>query len=382
MIYLDHNATTPLDPFVFQEMEPYLKDLFGNSSSSYLIGREAKAALENARKTIAEGIGAKSHEVIFTSGGTEANNLAIRGVARALKSKGNHIITSSVEHKSVLKTCQMLEKEGFRVTYLPVDADGIVDPDDVRKNIEKQTILISIMLANNETGVIQPVREIGIIASQEDVLFHTDAVQAVGKIPVLVDDLLVDILSVSGHKLYGPKGIGALYIREGTQIEPIITGGDQESKLRAGTENIPSIVGLSKALSLAIGEMDVTSKNISIMRDKFESNILKRITDVQINGISAPRLPNTSSVSLKYVEGESVLLHLDLMGIYASSGSACTTGSPEPSHVLMAMRVPQFIAQGTIRISLGKNNTEKEIDTTLEALCEITEKLRKISSIR
>lgn len=382
MIYLDHNATTPLHPDVFQAMEPYLKEQFGNASSSYRLGREAKIALENSRKKIAECLGANAHEIIFTSGGTESDNLAIRGIARSLRTKGNHIITSRIEHHAVLNTCEDLEKEGFRVTYLPVDSNGQIDPDDVRRQIDKETILISIMLANNETGVIQPIPEVGVLARQEGIVFHTDGVQAIGKIPVNVDDLCVDLLSISGHKLYGPKGVGALYVRHTTPLAPILTGGHHERNLRAGTENLPGIVGLAEALSMATRNQRATAQKLSNLREQFESTILRKIDGVQINGANAPRVPNTSNMCFQFIEGESILLHLDIKGICASSGSACTTDSPEPSHVLLAMGVPARAAQGAIRFSLGKDNRDDEMDYVIEALIEITAKLRKISSVK
>jgi cysteine desulfurase len=381
MIYLDHNATTPMHSRVFRAMEPYLKERFGNASSSYQTGREARTALENSRTTVAGCIGAGPKEIIFTSGGTESNNCAVRGVARALGEKGDHIITSSIEHHAVLKTCQALEKEGFRVTYLPVGSDGRVDPDDVRKNLDQRTILISIMYANNETGVIQPIREIASIAREKNIIFHTDAVQAVGKIPFAVNDLGVDLLSISGHKIYGPKGIGALYVREGIPLQPILTGGHHEHNLRAGTENIPSIVGLAQAMSMATQHLNAASEKLSALRQRLESGILNRIDDVQINGLQAPRLPNTSSISFRLIEGESILLHLDLRGICVSTGSACTTDSPEPSHVLTAMGILPQAAQGTIRFSLGEDNTKEEIDCVIDALCDITTRLRNISSL-
>jgi cysteine desulfurase len=382
MIYLDHNATTPLHPDVFQTMEPYLREQFGNASSSYRLGREAKTALENSRKKVAACLGAKDHEIIFTSGGTESDNLAIRGIARALRGKGNHIITSRVEHHAVLRTCDDLEREGFRVTFLPVDASGQISPDDVRRHIDEGTILISIMAANNETGVLQPIYEVGALARQKGIIFHTDAVQAVGKIPVNVDDLSVDLLSISGHKFHGPKGVGVLYVRHNTPMAPILTGGHQEHHFRAGTENIPGIVGLAEALSVATQNLSTATHKLSTLRQRFESAVLSKIDGVQINGVSAPRVPNTSSICFQFIEGESILLHLDLKGICASSGSACSTESPEPSHVLMAMGVPARTAQGAIRFSLGKDNTDEEIDFVIDALVDITAKLREISSIR
>ena len=382
MIYLDHNATTPLHPDVFQTMEPYLREQFGNASSSYRLGREAKTALENSRKKVAACLGANAHEIIFTSGGTESDNLAIRGIARALRGKGNHIITSRVEHHAVLRTCDDLEREGFRVTFLPVDASGQISPDDVRRHIDEGTILISIMAANNETGVLQPISEVGALARQKGIIFHTDAVQAVGKIPVNVDDLSVDLLSISGHKFHGPKGVGALYVRHNTPMAPILTGGHHEHHFRAGTENIPGIVGLAEALSVATQNLSTATHRLSTLRQRFESAILNKIDGVQINGVNAPRVPNTSSICFQFIEGESILLHLDLKGICASSGSACSTESPEPSHVLMAMGVPARTAQGAIRFSLGKDNTDEEIDFVIDTLVDITAKLREISSIR
>lgn len=381
MIYLDHNATTPLHPEVFRAMEPYLREQFGNASSSYFIGRSAKAALESARKKVAECLGAVPEEIIFTGGGTESDNIAIRGVAYALRSRGNHIITSKIEHHAVLKTCQSLEEEGFRVTYLPVDAGGRIDPDDVRAAIGKDTILITIMYANNETGVIQPLEEVGVIAKEREVIFHTDAVQAMGKIPVDIKTLQVDLLSLSGHKFYGPKGVGALFVKRGTPLKPPFTGGHHEHNIRPGTENIPGIVGLAEALSLATSHLPETAQKLTGLRDRFESTIVRKIEGVRINGADAPRVPNTSSVSFQFIEAESILLHLDLKGIYASSGSACSTGSPEPSHVLVAMGVPSSFAQGTVRFSMGKDNRDDEIDYVIQSLMEITRKLRAISSV-
>jgi cysteine desulfurase len=382
MIYLDHNATTPLHPDVFRVMEPYMREQFGNASSSYRLGRSAKSALEASRKSIAGCLGAQPDEIVFTSGGTESDNIAIRGVAHALRSKGNHVITSQIEHHAVLKTCQDLEREGFRVTYLPVDSGGQINPDDVRGHIGAETILITVMLANNETGVIQPLFEVGRIAREKQIMFHTDAVQAVGKIPVDVNELSVDLLSLSGHKFYGPKGVGALYVRRNTPINPPFAGGHHERNIRPGTENIPGIVGLAEALLLATGNLPEVAQKLTGLRQRFESTVLRKVNSVQINGGNAPRVPNTSNMSFQFVEGESVLLHLDLKGIYASSGSACSTDSPEPSHVLVAMGVPARTAQGTIRFSLGKDNTDDQIDYVIEALMDIVLRLREISSVR
>ena len=382
MIYLDHNATTPLHPDVFRVMEPYMREQFGNASSSYRLGRSAKSALEASRKSIAGCLGAQPDEIVFTSGGTESDNIAIRGVAHALRSKGNHVITSQIEHHAVLKTCQDLEREGFRVTYLPVDSGGQINPDDVRGHIGAETILITVMLANNETGVIQPLSEVGRIAREKQIMFHTDAVQAVGKIPVDVNELSVDLLSLLGYKFYGPKGVGALYVRRNTPINPSFAGGHHERNIRPGTENVPGIVGLAEALLLATGNLPEVAQKLTGLRQRFESTVLRKVNGVQINGGNAPRVPNTSNMSFQFVEGESVLLHLDLKGIYASSGSACSTDSPEPSHVLVAMGVPARTAQGTIRFSLGKDNTDDQIDYVIEALMDIVLRLREISSVR
>lgn len=381
MIYLDHNATTPMHPEVLEAMLPFLKDGFGNPSSYYRTGREARTALEQARSTIAGYIGARPEEIIFTSGGTESDNLALRGAARALRSKGNHIITSSIEHLAVLNTCRDLEQEGFRVTYLPVDAQGRIDPGAVKQHICQQTILISIMQANNEIGVMQPVEETGALARALGIVFHTDAVQAVGKIPVNVDSLFVNMLSVSGHKVYGPKGTGILFVRKGTPLNACLTGGHQERNVRAGTENVASAVGLAKAMTIACSGMEQEQVRLSMFRDRLEELLLQKIDDIIIHGKAAPRVPNTTSISFLSVEGESVLLHLDLRGICASAGSACTTGTTEPSHVLRAMGVTAQVAQSALRFSLGKDTNEKDIDTVAEALSDIIEKLRRVSSI-
>jgi cysteine desulfurase len=379
-VYLDHNATTPLDQRVFDAMKPYLVEHYGNPSSPHYYGRLAKQALEESREKIATAINAKTEEIIFTSGGTEADNLALRGIAlRSLRKKG-HIITSSIEHHAVLRTCSALEKNGYSVTYLPVDNQGRVNPDDVKASIRKDTILISVMLANNETGVVEPIEEIGGIARESGIPFHCDAVQAVGKKPVDVNALCADLLSISAHKLYGPKGIGALYVRKGIRLSPMITGGHHERTLRAGTENVAGIVGFAHALKIGIDEMDIYSSKVSSLRDRFESALLERIPFSTVHCTQAERLPHCSSVGFRSVEAESILLHLDLKGIAASSGSACTTGESEPSHVLTAMGISPEIAQGTVRISLGKENTEEEINYTLDALEHSIGSLRNISS--
>ena len=381
MIYLDHNATTPVNPGVFESMVPYLTQHFGNPSSPYSIGHEGKLVLESSRNKVAACIGAEADEIVFTSGGTESNNLAVRGAVKALKNRGCNIITSSVEHYAVLKTVRDLEKDGFGITYVPVDSRGVVDPGDVKKNITSQTILISIMHANNETGAVQPIEEIGAIAREKNIVFHTDAIQAAGKIPVDVNRINADLLSVSAHKIYGPKGVGALYIRKGTPVSPVLTGGHHEYGLRAGTENIAGIVGFAEALTLAAESLLEESKRIECLRDRLEKKVAEEIKGVHVNSVEALRLPNTTSINFRAIEAESILLHLDLKGICASSGSACTMGSSIPSHVLLSMGLDLRAAQGAVRFSLGKDNTEDDIDATVEALVEITDKLRKISSI-
>jgi len=379
-VYLDHNATTPLDKRVFEAMKPYFIENFGNASSPHQYGRLAKMALEDSRGIVARAIGAKTEEIIFTSGGTEADNLALRGIAYHKGRRKGHIITSSIEHHAVIKTCNLLEKDGFAVKYLPVDGQGRVDPDDVKESIRNNTILISLMLANNETGVIEPVAEVGKIAREYDIPFHCDAVQAAGKVTVDVENLYTDLLSLSSHKIYGPKGIGALFVKSETQLSPVITGGHHEKGLRAGTENIAAIVGFAHALKIANEEIDIYQKKILNLRNKLESDILDRIEQVEIYSSKACRLPHTSCIGFASVEAESVLLHLDLKGIAASSGSACTTGEPEPSHVLRAMGVSPELAQGSIRISLGRGNTEDEIDYTVDVLENVVSQLRNISS--
>jgi cysteine desulfurase len=376
-IYLDHNATTPMDKRVLEAMLPYFSEKFGNPSSIHTSGREAKQAIEDARRKVAELLGAEPEEIIFTSGGTEADNMAIKGMAFARKE--GHIITSSIEHHAVLNAVKWLEKRGFEVTYLPVDKYGIVDPDDVRKAIKGNTILISIMFANNEVGTIEPIGEISKIAKEASIPFHTDAVQAVGKIPIDVKELGVDMLSLSGHKFYGPKGIGALYIRKGMRVESLLHGGEHEKRMRAGTENVPGIVGLGKAAEIALLEMGEEEKRIRKLRDKLEKGIAERIPEVIILGHPEKRLYNTLGICVKYVEGESILLQLDFEGIDVSSGSACTSGSLEPSHVLLAMGLPHEIAHGSIRFSLGKGNREEDIDRVLEVMPPIVEKLRAMS---
>ena len=380
-IYLDYAATTPMYPEVVKAMLPYFTEAFGNPSSIYSYGQEAKGALEEARDKVAALIGAGSEEVVFTGGGTEADNFALKGVAYANESKGNHIITSSIEHHAVIETCKFLERRGFRLTYLPVDGYGLVDPDDVSQSITDKTILISVMSANNEVGTIEPIAEIGRIAREAGVCFHTDAVQAVGHIPVDVNELEVDLLSMSAHKFYGPKGVGALYIRKGTKLIPFMHGGEQEGRRRASTENVPGVVGFSKAVELAQQEMSQEAKRLAYLRDQFIKGLLERIDHTRLNGHPLMRLPNNVNVSVDFVEGESMLLNLDLEGICASTGSACSSSSLEPSHVLLAMGLSHEQAHGSLRFSLGKWTTEEEIGRTLEVLPRVVAKLRAMSPL-
>ncbi|MGQ9674759.1 MAG: cysteine desulfurase NifS [Chloroflexota bacterium] len=381
-VYLDHSATTAVHPKVVEAMLPYFTEKYGNPSSIYALGREARQAIDRARENVAEAIGAKPDEIIFTSGGTESDNLAIKGVAFASRSRGNHIITSQIEHHAVLHTCEYLEKQfGFRVTYLPVDRDGLVDPTEVERAITDQTVLITIMHANNEVGTIEPIAEIGQIAKAHNVPLHTDAVQSFANIPVNVDELNVDLLTISGHKIYGPKGIGALYLRRRTPFLPQQQGGGQERRRRAGTENVPGMVGLSAAVSLLEGLRADYNNRILALRDKLINGILSSIPNCRLNGHPTRRLANNVNVAFEYVEGESILLNLDFVGIAASSGSACTSASLEPSHVLLAMGLEPQIAHGSVRMTLGIDNTEADVDYVLQVLPPIVERLRAMSPL-
>ena len=380
-IYLDHNSTTPLHPGVLEAMLPYYKEAFGNPSTIYSFGQETRKATDEAREKVANLIGASPEEIIFTSGGTEADNVALKGVAAALEKKGKHIVTSSIEHHAVLSTLKYLEKRGYKVSFLPVDEHGWLDPREVEEAITSQTVLISVMHANNEVGTIEPISEIGEIAQKAGIYLHTDAVQTIGKIKVNVDDLKVDLLSLSAHKFYGPKGAGALYVRKGTRIHPLLHGGYQERRRRAGTENVAGIVGLGKAAEIASKEMVQQSRRESNLRDRLEKMIRENINHCQLNGHPTQRLPNTLNVSFGFIEGESLILNLDLKGIAVSTGSACTSGSLEPSHVLMAMGVAPEIAQGSIRFSLGRDNRKEDIDYTVENLVEIVTRLREMSPL-
>ena len=380
-IYLDHAATTPTHPEVLKVMLPYFTDIFGNPSTLYECGPQAKEAIEIARAKVTDLMGARADEIVFTSGGTESDNFALKGVAFANEAKGNHIITSAIEHHAVLETCKFLEKRGFRVTCLPVDCYGMVDPHDVRKVITGKTILISIILANNEVGTIAPIAEISRISRQREIYFHTDAVQALGHIPMSVDELGVDLLSLSAHKLYGPKGIGALYIRKGTRIDSFMHGGEQEKGRRASTENVPGIVGLGKAAELASQEMNEEAGRLVNLRDKLIKGILGLIDHTHLNGHPTRRLPNNVNISFDFIEGEALLLNLDREGICVATGSACGSADNEPSHVLLAMGVPTIRAHGSLRFTLGKWTTEAEIDRVLDVLPHIVAKLRMMSPL-
>lgn len=380
-IYLDHAATTPTHPEVVKAMLPFLTDSFGNPSSIHSYGQEARGALEEARIRVAELIGARNGEIVFTSGGTEADNFALKGVAYASEHKGNHIITTSIEHHAVLEACKFLAKRGFKITCLPVDKYGLVDPDDVRKAITNKTILISVMHASNEVGTIEPVEEIGEIAREAGVYFHTDAVQTVGHIPVNVDKLKVDLLSISAHKLYGPKGVGALYVRKGTKLIPLMHGGEQERRRRAGTENVPGIVGLGKAVGLAGQEVGKEAERLAHLRDKLIEGLGEKIDHIRLNGHPTRRLPNNVNVSVDFVEGESMLLNLDLEGICASTGSACSSASLEPSHVLLALGLAPEQAHGSLRFTFGRENTEADAERVLGVLPGIVAKLRAMSPL-
>ncbi len=380
-IYLDYAATTPVHPGVAQAMSPYFTDDFGNPSSIYSYGQDAKSALDEARTKLANFIGAREEEIIFTSGGTEANNFALKGVAWANQNKGDHIIVSSIEHHSVLEACKFLEKNGCKVTYLPVDGDALVNPADVKKAITRKTIMVSLMHANNEVGTIEPIAEISKITREAEVYFHTDAVQTLGHIPVNVNNLDVDLLTMSAHKLYGPKGVGALYIRKGTRLATIIHGGAQESGQRAGTENVPGIVGFGKAVELAQREMNREAERLTYLRDWLIRDILNRIENIRLNGHPRKRLPNNVNVSINFIEGESICLNLDLEGICASTGSACSSSSLEPSHVLVAMGIPNEQAHSSLRLTLGKWTTEEDVLRVLEILPKVTAKLRSISPL-
>ena len=380
-IYLDNSATTPLDEQVLQDMMPFLTSEYGNPSSIYSLGRSAKAAVEKARGQVATALNAEPAEIFFTGCGTEADNWAIKGAAFANRKKGTHIISSQIEHHAVLHTLEYLEKQGFEITYLPVDADGKISLDVLEKSIREDTVLITIMTANNEVGTIEPVKEIGELARRHGVLFHTDAVQAIGSIPIDVKDMNIDLLSLSAHKFNGPKGVGALYVRKGVRIDAFLHGGAQERSRRAGTENTAGVVGLGSAIELATANLSEKAERISALRDYLIDEVLRRIPYTKLNGHRTDRLPGNANFSFQFIEGESLLLHLDLKGICASSGSACTSGSLDPSHVLLALGLPHEIAHGSLRLSIGKQNTKEEIDYVLEVLPQIVDRLRQMSPL-
>jgi cysteine desulfurase len=380
-IYLDHCATTPVHPEVMETMLPYFKDFYGNPSSIYAFGQDASKALDEAREKVAHLIGAQPEEIVFTSGGTEADNLAIQGIAYACEKKGNHIITSAIEHHAVLRTCKYMECRGCEVTYLPVNRNGLVDPEDVKKTISDKTILISIMHANNETGTIEPVQEIATIAREKGIIFHTDAVQTAGNIPIDVNHFDVDLLSLSGHKIYGPKGIGALYVRKGTKIIPILYGGRQERGIRPGTENVAAIAGLGRACEIAKEECLSHADRLKQLRDHLQEGILKEILDVHVNADIEQRLPHVLNISVEGIEAESIVRSMSDKRIEISAGSACTSDSIEISHVISALGIPRNIGKGSIRLSLGRGNTMMEIDHAVESLKEVVHKLRVMAEL-
>lgn len=381
VIYLDNAATTKTAPEVVEAMLPYFTEYYGNPSSIYSVGAEAKKAVNQARETIAQTLGAAANEIYFTAGGSEADNWAIKATAEAYSSKGKHIITSAIEHHAVLHTCQYLEKNGFEVTYVGVDENGVLNPDELKAAIRPDTILISIMFANNEIGTIQPIKEIGEIAKEHGILFHTDAVQAYGQLPINVDEYHIDMLSASGHKLNGPKGIGFLYIRKGVKSRSFVHGGQQERGRRAGTENVPGIVGLAAAAKRAIDNLEVRTKKEKQLRDYLIERIEKEIPYCRLNGEREKRLPNNVNFSFRFIEGESLLIMLDMKGICASSGSACTSGSLDPSHVLLAIGLPHEIAHGSLRLTVSEENTMEEMEQTVDAVKVIVEKLRAMSPL-
>jgi cysteine desulfurase len=380
-VYLDHNATTPVHPEVLEAMIPYFSKVYGNASSLHQSGREAKAALEDARQSIADTLGCGTSEVIFTSGGTESDNFAIKGTAFANRSKGKHIITSSVEHHAVEISCNFLEKEGFEVTYLPVDSYGFVNPDVLKKAIRPDTILVTIMYANNETGTIQDIKALSTVAQEAGVYFHTDAVQATGKIAYKIDEVGCDMLSISAHKLYGPKGVGLLYVKSGTDIIPWNEGGGHEKGMRAGTENVAGIVGLAEAIKIADRDMASRTERLNGISTRFYESVKQRIPDIKLNGHYEKRVPNTINISFKAIEGEAIVLSLDMKGIMVSTGSACTSGATDPSHVLKAMGVSRELAQGSIRFSFGRSNSVEDIDYVVDILEKEIKRLRSISPL-
>ena len=380
-VYLDNAATTKVRPEVVEAMLPYFTEIYGNASAVYDFGQKCKQAIENARETIGSSIGTRASNIYFTAGGSESDNWALKGVAEAYKDKGKHIITTKIEHHAILHTCAYLEQQGYEVTYLDVDADGLVSPEDVKKAIRPDTILISVMFANNEIGTIEPIEEIGAIAHEHGILFHTDAVQAYAQVPIDVEKMHIDLLSASGHKLNGPKGIGFLYIRQGLKLKSFIHGGAQERKRRAGTENVPGIVGLGKAVEIAMATMDERIKKESELRDYLIARIEDEIPFAKLNGHRVKRLPNNINFCFRFIEGESMLIMLDMAGICGSSGSACTSGSLDPSHVLLAIGLPHEIAHGSLRLTLSDEITKEQLDYVVDHLKEIVAKLRSMSPL-
>ena len=381
-VYLDHNATTPLDPAAADRMVQVLRDAWGNASSIHHFGQQAKAAIDEARGAVAALIGADAPEIVFTAGGTESDNIAIRGAAEALEATGRmHLVTSAIEHEAVLTTMKSLARRGWRVTTIPVDASGVVSIDRAREAITDDTALVSIMHANNEIGTVQPIAELAAVAHQHGALFHTDAVQSAGKLPLEVRALGVDLLTIAAHKFYGPKGAGALWVRRGVRLLPVVTGGRQERNRRAGTENVPAIAGMGVAATVASRKLAAESPRLAALRDRLEAGILERIPRTERNGAASPRVPNTTNVSFERVEAESLLIGLDLAGIAVSSGSACSSGTLEPSHVLKAMGYPHARTLGSIRFSLGAENTDADVDRVLEVLPQIVEKLRSLTTV-
>lgn len=380
-VYLDNNATTKMDPKVLEAMMPFLTEEYGNAFSMHLFGKETGIAVSEAREKIATLLKVKPEEIIFTASGTESDNIAVRGVAKAYKNRGNHIITSSIEHPAIKNTFKDLEQDGYKVTFIPVNSNGVIDVKALEEAITPETILISMMHANNEVGTIEPIKAIGEIAKKNRILLHVDAVQSVGKIPVYPKELGADLLTFSGHKFHGPKGIAALYIRQGVRVARTITGGGQEKKLRPGTTNTPAVVGMAKALEIACQDMEVEIKREQELRDYFEDEIIKRVPEVVVNAKSVERLPGTSSITFKYLEGESILLSLSYLGVAVSSGSACSSDELQASHVLLGMGIEPEFAHGTIRFSLGKYNTKEEIDYTIEQVVKVVEKLRMLSPL-
>jgi cysteine desulfurase len=380
-IYMDHSATTPVHPAVLDVMLPYYREFYGNASSVHSFGRDARNGMEEAREKIANFIGAQTSEIIFTSGGTESDNFAIEGVAYENSKKGKHIITSLIEHHAVLNTCKHLETHGFEVSYLTVDKYGVIDLDELKDLIRDETVLITVMHANNEIGTMEPLQEVGKIAKEQGIIFHTDAVQSIGKVPVNVNDLGVDLMTMSAHKIYGPKGIGVLYIRKGTKVEPLIRGGHHERNRRGGTENVPCIVGFGKAAELASADMEDESKRLWNLTEKLKNGLQEKLDYVYANSHPANRLPGVINLSFDYVEGESIILNLDMKGVAVSTGSACTSGSLEPSHVLTALGVCAATAQGAVRFSLGRANTEEDVDYIIDELPPIITRLRAMSPL-